>query len=265
MRSARQGRLAAAFLLAAAVGLLELSCNDRVLAPCDGPCPSDGGSDATDLPADGGPCTILFGDPAQAIQIVPGQFKNETSFQVLTDGSTLDLRFPTQGGQVAYVGARVTNIAACNVRLRAEILDAASGQQIAKEERSLFLVPSPDMSGYGEPEPTDTANFSNVPMCPNYTTMPIIDVDTRLRVTVLELEGPDGQPSTRTAEVELLVKPACNEGGSADADMYRVLCQCECQPGYCLGRCSDPASGPSACPGSDGGADGAGAADGATP
>jgi hypothetical protein len=53
---------------------------------------------------------------------------------------------------------------------------------------------------------------------------------------------------TREGKVTLDVRPACNESGSQDADDHRILCLCECQPGYCLGRCSQPEQGPGECP-----------------
>lgn len=254
-------------------------CEPDLVAPpdaCTGDACAPIGDASNDAP-DGG-CSKTFGDPTQPIQLVAGQFKNEQSFEVLTDSTTLDLRFPTQGGQVAYVGARVTNILACDVQIQAELFDIASGHQIAKEVRSVSLVPSTAMAGYGEPEPDNTANFSNLPMCPNYTNLTVLDTDTRLVVTVLErFTGQGGVPQvSRMASQTVTVRPTCNESGSTDADAHRLLCLCECQPAYCLGRCSNPAQGPTACPGADGGpadggadagdlaGDGTGAGDGST-
>lgn len=145
-----------------------------------------------------------------------------TATQRLPDGGaedvrgTLYLQVPAQGGHVVFVGARVQNLAACGLELSAALVDPMTNRLETEEKRRVDLGP-----GFMS-DPGDTANFANVPACPNFGTRDISGPQWNL---VVEAKQRDG----RTASATLPVVLSCETGG---AD-----CACECAAGYVLGKC----------------------------
>ncbi|MBK7862173.1 MAG: hypothetical protein IPJ65_26875 [Archangiaceae bacterium] len=116
-------------------------------------------------------------------------------------GDELFVQVPPQGGHVAYVGAKVTNFEGCRLELRASLYPPDSGSLAAEEKRRV------DLTVDGASDPSDPANFANVPVCPNYGTR---DFPGLPWVLVVEAKQRDG----RSVSVTRTVVPSCAYGAA---------------------------------------------------
>ncbi len=214
------------------LGLFRLIVLAALLGACDegAPVPSGACEDA------------VYGDPAQPMQIVVGQAKYvfapnsdpgvptivSSVFQPLVDGDTIDLRVPPQGGSVAWIGARVTNLArSCTVTLRGSLFDLVSGNQVQYEQRPVNLIAAPDAPGWAEPDPARFDQFTNIPLCPDYLDKDIVGVSYRLQMKVKTADGIEAVSSVN-------VVPTCaDENPTALA-----YCKCACLANYSLAMCA---------------------------
>src|SRR5215472_149449 len=90
------------------LGSLLVGCSQSSVHP-----PSDAGRDVQEAapPPDGTTCGIPFlGDPSMPPAIQPIALGADGTSSPLSDGSTIALLFPPQGGRVIFVGAHATNI-----------------------------------------------------------------------------------------------------------------------------------------------------------
>jgi hypothetical protein len=168
------------------------------------------------------PCTV-WGDLSKPATLTITQRMPDGGAEDL--GSALVLQVPPQGGHVAYIGARVENFEGCRLELVASLYPPDSGLLATEERRRV------DLTVNGGSDPSDPANFANVPVCPNYGTR---DFPGLAWTLVVEAKQRDG----RTVSATRTVVPTCAFGAS--------FCQCECSSGYEFGKCE----------GHDGGADG---------
>ncbi|MFT3773549.1 MAG: hypothetical protein QM820_49875 [Minicystis sp.] len=224
MKPVRRSALALAFLTAA-------GCSDPAPMPTDGG--TDGGTEA-------GPhgCTTGFvGDMAKDPEIAITVLGVGASVAPVSDGDTVPLIFPPQGGRVIFAGARVRNVEACGASITGVVRDLTT-KQVRLDGRTVNLVPASD--GWVETDPTDYASFSNIPVCPNQWSA------TDIFGTTYELEMSITDRSGRTATKKLSVKPACAE------PELEAECLCICKGGYVLGE---------SCAAPDGGVDDAGTDD----
>lgn len=216
-----RGSALALLVLLAAVG-----CSDP------GPVPSDGGTDAgteagTDA-GDGGThgCTTGFvgdqtKDPEMTLTVLGAVTGPGAAATPVTDGDTVPLIFPPQGGRVIFVGARARNLEACGVTLTGAMRDKTT-KQVRLDARTVNLVLAGE--GWLETDPTDYASFSNVPVCPNqWSKTDIFGTVYELEVTLADRDG-------RTVTKTIDVTPACAEPERA------AECLCICKGGYVLGE-----------------------------
>jgi hypothetical protein len=145
----------------------------------------------------------------------------------LHDGDDLALLLPPQGGRVAFVGVRATNLDGCAVQLTGAIRDEAS-QAVRFDARTVNLNPTGD--GWGtsgtQKQSISAARsaYANVPLCPNqWATADIFDHEFLVEVTIRERQG-------RTATKSVKVTPRCAEPDN------RAECLCTCKHGYVLGE-----------------------------
>lgn len=149
----------------------------------------------------------------------------------LSDGANVPLLNAPQGGYVAFIGARATNLDSCQVTLTGSVRDLANGQ-VRLDERTINL--EPDSTGWGQSNIDQIASLANVPLCPNeWSGTDIYAAPYGLTVSVQDAQG-------HTASKTIQVHFTCPENSD---------CACLCKAGYVLGQPCGP-GGPS---GADGG------------
>ncbi len=186
-----------------------------LLAACPGP------NGTTDGPP---ACTTPFiGDKSQPPQMTLVYSGADGTSQPVTDGGTVPMLLPLQGGRVIYVGARVTNIDPCNAQLTGSIRDLGNNQ-VRLDSRTVNLTRASD--GWGETSAGDLSSFANIPACPNeWSSTSLFDATYQLEVQLKDQGG-------RTAKATADVKPSC---GDTSADLQNE-CKCICKKGYTLGE-----------------------------
>jgi hypothetical protein len=139
----------------------------------------------------------------------------------VTDGVSLPLIVPPQGGEVLVVGVRALNIDGCPLTL-ATSLALPNGVVAAFERRPVTLQAAAD--GWLEPvNPAGLANLANLPACPIAGLDQAIDGESfRLTVEVEDRAGRQTQASATTV-------PTC------DAAENPAMCRCLCAGHYVLG------------------------------
>jgi hypothetical protein len=160
--------------------------------------------------------------------------------ELTQDGLPVDLTFPTQGGHVLFVGARIHDMPKCNDVLSATVSNPQTGAQYATEEREVSFKVA-DGTG-GIPDLSDTAYVANVPMCPDYGARDVLNQDWVLQVVVADDAG-DAPTKLRH------VTPVCRQSDPAAL----AQCQCECAANYFLGKCAPGRDAGSSDGGTDGG------------
>lgn len=170
---------------------------------------------------DGGSCSLEFlGDPTQDIALEPLQLDAAGDLTPLSEGGTVDLILPPQGGRVIFVGARATNIDPCEVQVKGVIRDLDSGQ-VRFDTRIVNLTVDGD---FGTSNALDIASLSNVPLCPNqWSARDAFGVPYELSIELTDRAG-------RSAETIVQVTPTCAE------PEFEAQCLCICKQGYILGE-----------------------------
>jgi hypothetical protein len=192
-------------------------------------------SDPVRPPPDGGPaadsdCPAGFlGDSSKPAAIELLAVRADGTSAKLGPGDDLALILPPQGGRVAFVGARATNLDGCGVQLVGLLRDTSS-KQIRTDGRTVNLNRAPD--GWGTTGSTTTdvtdvgaiSNFSNIPLCTNqWSDRDVFDAPYELEVTLTDRGG-------RSAVAKMQVTPRCSEPGK------ELGCRCLCKKGYQLGE-----------------------------
>jgi hypothetical protein len=188
-------------------------------------------------PGGGEPCpTGFLGTPSGTPDLQILALRSDDTTVPVTDGGSITLMLPPQGGRVLFVGARATNVDGCGLQLTGALRDETT-HQVRVDSRTVNLIPTGDgwgATGVGSVSES-IANFSNITVCPNqWSMMDVFGHAYGLEVTVVDRGG-------RTATGHVQVTPYCGEPANA------AECMCICAAGYVLGQ---------ACPsGSDGGAE----------
>ena len=184
--------------------------------------------DAGPVVTDGGGCGVGFlGDPSKDMVLEVRALHVDGTDQPLADHGDLALVFPPQGGRVAFVGVRATNVDPCGLQLTGALRDLAT-QQVRVDARTVNLIPSGDGWGTSAP-PMQTISaardaYSNVPLCPNqWASTDVFDHEFQLEVTVKDR-------LKRTSTTTIKVTPRCSEPG------HEVECRCICKVNYVLGE-----------------------------
>jgi hypothetical protein len=173
-------------------------------------------------------CTLTFlGDKTKPPEIELTARGPDGIAVPVKDGDTVSMIFPPQGGRVMFAGVRATNIDPCAAMLTGALQDLST-MQLRLDARTINLLPTSGMSGWGGSDDDDISTFSNVPLCPNqWSKTDIYGTTYELSVTVTDREK---RTATKTAKVI----PSCAEPSNLDE------CLCICQGGYVLGQHCDP-------------------------
>ncbi|MBK7580445.1 MAG: hypothetical protein IPI67_09595 [Myxococcales bacterium] len=163
------------------------------------------------------------------LEILPADFVAENQpLKLLSEGDPIALVPAPQGGHVIHVGARVLGLTSDTVNLRSRLRDPASNAIQMEEARDVVMKPVPGQPGWMEPDLRSVSQVTHIPACPNYDADVIVDAPWKLEVIIDEIDGPG------LGSASVVVKPAC-----AQTDPTQLaLCQCECGPGYVLGKCA---------------------------
>jgi hypothetical protein len=139
-----------------------------------------------------------------------------------TEGVSVPLVFPPQGGFVMFVGARVKNLDPATVTVMASLRDDMNSPVLTLEMRPVQLAVGSD--GWAMPaDPANTFDWANLPSCPlSGATRDVYDQSYVLRVAATDGSG-------ATAEAKLTIVPTCEAGSNGDN------CRCQCKLGYSLG------------------------------
>ena len=175
--------------------------------------------------------TGYLGDPKLEPLIELRALGADGSDVPLVNGDDLAVIFPPQGGRVAFVGVRATNLDGCGVQVVGALRDPMT-KQIRLDGRTVNLRREAD--GWGATGRGTTANiedsaelgdYSNVPLCPNqWAGQDVFDVPFELEVVVTDR-------AKKTVTKKITVVPRCAEPGEKETS-----CQCLCRNGYVLGE-----------------------------
>jgi len=175
--------------------------------------------------------TGYLGDPALEPQVELRALKADGTDVPLNDGDDLAVIFPPQGGRVAFVGVRATNVDGCAMQIIGALRDPETNQ-VRLDGRTVNLKRQSD--GWGTTGQGTTSNiadsaeigdYSNVPLCPNqWANRDIFD-----QPFTLELVLTDRLKKTVTKKINVV--PRCAEPGDKE-----VACHCLCRKGYVLGE-----------------------------
>jgi hypothetical protein len=183
---------------------------------------SDGGNDLGD---------VLGRDlTSDELVIFPAQFVEEgVAMRMLSPGDPVDLWNAPQGGHVVLLGAKIANLTSDTANIRARFRRPDTGLIVAEEGRTVKMVPVPGEPGLMQPDIRSNSQVSNVPLCPSYEHLGIVDetFDVELRVTALYT-----QP-VQVGEATIRVVARCS---TPDDETF---CRCDCGPDYVLGKCWD--------------------------
>jgi hypothetical protein len=189
--------------------------------------PIDAAPDAIALDASDG---ATEANEAGPLVVLPAQFTEEsTPMRMLAEGDPVDLWSAPQGGHVVLVGAKVRNMPSDTANLKVRFRRPDTGFIVAEEGRTVKMVPVPDEPGAMEPDLRTRSQVSNVPLCPSYGSLGIVDEAFLMEVEVTALYA-DPPPSGR-ATVHVVAR--C----SAPSD--EAFCRCDCGADYSLGKCWD--------------------------
>ncbi len=149
--------------------------------------------------------------------------------RMLADGDPVDLWNAPQGGHVVLFGAKVKNMASDVANLKVRFRRPDTGLIVAEEGRSVKMVPVTDEPGSLQPDLRSRSQVANVPLCPSYSAIGIVDqpFDVEIMVTALYTEP----PQTGSAHVKVVAR--C----STPSD--ETFCRCDCSDNYFLGKCKE--------------------------
>ena len=212
---------AAIVMIAAAASSLALGLGSSGCGPDPTPPPIDAGEDAKS-------CALAYlGDKTKAPELLLLALGADYKAAPISDGASVALLFPPQGGRVVFVGVRATNLDPCGVKLAGAMRDVTS-KQVRIDTRTINLEAAGD--GWGQSSADDIASYANVPMCPNqWSATNIYGTEYEVEVTLTDR---DKREVTKTIHVT----PAC-----AEPALF-AECSCICKGGYVLGETCDEAS-----------------------
>jgi hypothetical protein len=193
----------------------------------------DAGPDAdSSVPTCEGCCYL--GDVLAPIQMEISTLNAANEETTPHDGDRVSLLAPPQLGRVIYVGVRATNLANCGATISAALRDTSS-QLVRLDSRTVNLNARADgwaTSGTPTGGASNTANYANVPACPNqWSARDIYGQPYQLEVTITDR-------NQKTATRTITVVPQCD-----GVDRPSEPCACVCAHGYVLGQpCGDAGS-----------------------
>jgi hypothetical protein len=168
-------------------------------------------------------------DASGALVILPAQFTEEQMpMRMLGAGDPVDLWNAPQGGHVVLLGAKVKNLTSDTATLKVRFRRPDTGLIVAEEGRTVKMVPVPDEPGVMQPDLRSRSQVSNVPLCPSYDHIGIVDESFDMEVMVTALYTDPVESGTTT----LRVVASC----STPSD--EAFCRCECEADYFLGKCT---------------------------
>jgi hypothetical protein len=170
------------------------------------------------------------GDAANdgTLVIFPAQFTQEgMAMRMLAAGDPVDLWSAPQGGHVVLAGAKVKNLTSDTATLKVRFRQPDTGNIVAEEGRTVKMLPVPDEPGLMQPDIRSRSQVSNVPLCPSYGPLGIVDRTLVMEVSMTALYTDPVESGTTT----LLVVPRCS---TPDDESF---CRCECEANYVLGKC----------------------------
>lgn len=209
-----------------------------LLAACPGsegePALDDGG-DGGDAPLDAGPSPCeagYFGDPSKEMTLELRALRADGKDVALEAGDDLAVIFPPQGGRVAFVGVRATNLDGCAAQVIGALRDPVSGR-VMVDGRTVNLAR--ELDGWGTTglgaaltnieDSQAIANYANVPLCPNqWADQDVFDKPFEVEVSVTDRLKKKGG-------AKVMVTPRCAEPGQKE-----TACRCLCRKGYVLGE-----------------------------
>ena len=179
---------------------------------------------------------VVLGDPTKPIQLELLYIGEGGKLHELRECAEVDLVEPPQGGQVVFVGARVTNIASCVVSLTGVLRKVDGAIAGGPDIRTVVIQPIPGRPGWGETSSSGGlgalgegfAGVANVPACANVRDTDIQNVPHLLEASIRD-------PATgHVGMASALVMPRCT---AADA-LSRQRCECLCSANYVNGKCN---------------------------
>lgn len=173
----------------------------------------------------------FLGDPQKEPVIELRALRADGSDVALREGDDLAILFPPQGGRVAFVGVRATNVDGCGIQVIGALRDPLS-KQVRIDGRTVNLRKEQDgwgTTGRGTTtnleDATEIGDYSNVPLCPNqWADQDVFDQPFELEVQVIDRRK-------KTATAKIMVTPRCAEPGAKETG-----CRCLCRKGYVLGE-----------------------------
>lgn len=186
------------------------------------------------------PGTTFIGDEAADPAIELGEIRYDGTFTPLTEGATLTLFTPPQGGKIVLVGAHIQNMDGCGAVLTGRLRDPSrEGEPVSVHEgRTVRFLELDDRPGWGG-VPTGPSAFTvlaagaNLPACHNYEARDMDGCDWILDVSVEDRAG-------RAVSARLPVTLACPEDDpGAEREDERLECECECAANFDERDCND--------------------------
>jgi hypothetical protein len=169
-------------------------------------------------------------DSSEALVILPAQFTEESMpMRMLGEGDPVDLWNAPQGGHVILFGAKVKNMTTEVANIKVRFRRPDTGLIVAEEGRSVKMVGVPGEPGTLQPDIRSRSQVANVPLCPSYTRIGIVDESFDVEVLVTALYTDPVQ--TGTAKLKVVAR--C----STPSD--ETFCRCDCGPDYFLGKCNE--------------------------
>jgi hypothetical protein len=189
---------------------------------------SGGGGDGAGPPS----CTDpIFGDPTADPEIEAFFLDVNEADVFITDGATLDVVEPPQGGRVTFVGARVKNMSPCGMFITAEIKDPISGA-VRFDGRNPKMVD--DGQGFLTIQSGEIGNYSNIPLCPNnWAESDVFSGEWDLTVTMRA--GDREAKKTYKVGLQCTDKTLADNGLNPPPGVVLDACLCSCSEGYILG------------------------------
>jgi len=185
----------------------------------------------------------VVGDPTAPPQIEVIEMDPNGVARALTDGDTMTVFTPPQGGGIVYVGARVRNMAPCQVTVTGNLRDPTrEGQPVFQHEgRELQYVEMEDRPGWAEPRLRGEQVLDlgpNIPACGSRTFPPR---DVSGCEWILEVRARDF--ADRSVATSFTVFPDCpaDDPGTPETEPEneQALCRCQCATGLGVDACND--------------------------
>ncbi|MBK7585117.1 MAG: hypothetical protein IPI67_33625 [Myxococcales bacterium] len=169
------------------------------------------------------------GSGSSPVEVQPGWYHSlDEPIRLLIDGGPLPIRQAPQGGQWAFVSARVRGISGPEMQIGAQFFEADSGALLFAERRAGSVVPSAADPAFVEPAIDSRGAIVHLPVCPIEQPPGFYQ-----RVLRIELEVTSVGPDQKSGHASVIVTPDCADG----TDGEKTVCVCECSPDYDPGKC----------------------------